>query len=286
MLATGSQWAGSWTQRLYGTGTADIWEVSTTHEKITRRGYDEGWMVLEPSSYIHDRDYVDATLAERSPRLVVVETPGKTWTAVHSVESSRVNSAKQRAKRVREASNTFLSHARAIADRQVKGDREFVLELPLDKTIMRNGSVQALINNPEVFTSVGYMCGFGMTNSSGERIRRPTWWLSSSIEMANKLESRCGEDHQGHGKPRLNRLDEMPDKAVDAILVGFTETMCRKDPRRMQQLRRAIDARIRGTGMFANEHMVHLANTVDKHIRTRGVVCCLLYTSPSPRDAS
>ena len=25
--------------------------------------------------------------------------------------------------------------------------------------------------------------------------------------------------------------------------------------------------------MFANEHMVHLANTVDKHIRTRGVVC-------------
>ena len=230
-------------------------------------------MVLEPSSYIHDRDYVDATLAERSPRLVVVETPGKMWTAVHSVESSHVNSAKQRAKRVREVSNAFLSCACAIADRQVKGDREFVLELPLDNTIMRNGSVQALINNSEVFTSVGYMCGFGMTNSSGERIRRPTWWLSSSIEMANKLESRCGEDHQGHGKPRLNRLDEMPDKAVDAILVGFTETMCRKDPRRMQQLRRAIDARIRGTGMFANEHMVHLANTVDKHIRTRGVVC-------------
>ena len=75
-----------------------------------------------------------------------------------------MNSAKQRAKRVREASNTFLSHACAIADRQVKDDREFVLELPLDKTIMRNGSVQALINNPEVFTSVGYMCGFGMTN--------------------------------------------------------------------------------------------------------------------------
>ena len=64
--------------------------------KVTRRGYDEGWMVLEPSSYIHDRDYVDATLAERSPRLVVVETPGKMWTAVHSVESSHVNSAKQR----------------------------------------------------------------------------------------------------------------------------------------------------------------------------------------------
>ena len=41
----------------------------------------------------------------------------------------------------------------------------------------------------------------------------------------------------------------------------------------MQQLRRAIDARIRGAGMFANEHMVHLVQVLDRHIRTHGVDC-------------
>ena len=107
VLAIGSQWAGSWTQRLYGTGTADIWEVGTVHEKITRRGYLEGWMVLEPSAYIHDRNYIDVTLAERSPRLVLVETLGKMWSAVHATESSKVHSARQRAKQVREVSNVF-----------------------------------------------------------------------------------------------------------------------------------------------------------------------------------
>ena len=91
--------------------------------------------------------------------------------------------------------------------------------------------------------------------------------------MANRLESHCVKDHQGHGKPRLNRLSEMPDKAVEAIFVGFTKTLCRNDPSRIHQLRRVLDARIRGAGMFADEHMVHLAQTLDRHIRGHGPDC-------------
>ena len=271
VLAAGSLWAGSWTQKMYGTGSADIWEVSTVHEKITQRGFEEGWMVLEPTSTINDKNYIDVTLVERSPRLVVVETPSKVWSAVHSsvnATGTAENSARQKAKRVRESSETFLAQACAIADKQVENNSEFVLELPLDRTIMRNPHVSKLANSPEAFASNGYMCGFGMSNSAGERIKRPTLWLTSSVEMADQLKSKCGKDHCGHCKPRLNRLSEMPDKAVDAIFVGFTKTMCRKDPRRMQRLRRALDARIRGTGMFASEHMVNLAETLDRRLGT------------------
>lgn len=42
LLAAGAQWAGSWTQKLYGTGTADIGEIGTTHRKMTKGAYQEG----------------------------------------------------------------------------------------------------------------------------------------------------------------------------------------------------------------------------------------------------
>ena len=51
LLATGTQWAGSWTQKAYGTGTADVWEICGNHSTVTQVAWQQGWRILEP--FVH-----------------------------------------------------------------------------------------------------------------------------------------------------------------------------------------------------------------------------------------
>jgi hypothetical protein len=82
LLAAGCSLAGSWTQRVYGTNTADVWEVFTEHSTVTNVSWRQGWRVLDPlttSNFAKDHDYIDVSLAEKAPRVMVMESPEKIW---------------------------------------------------------------------------------------------------------------------------------------------------------------------------------------------------------------
>ena len=106
LLAAGAEWSGSWTQRFYGSGTADIWEVYGTHGNITELAWKQGWRPLEPlreaefgKASFHE--YVNETLNVRSPRLVVVESPAKVWRDAWQSQHGTTNSTRQKTKRKR-----------------------------------------------------------------------------------------------------------------------------------------------------------------------------------------
>ena len=70
LLASGAQWTGSWTQRLYGTGSADVWEVFGDHGRVSDVSWRQGWRVLEPLRQAHFGDEMfqetlNVTLLER-----------------------------------------------------------------------------------------------------------------------------------------------------------------------------------------------------------------------------
>ena len=111
LLAAGATWQGSWSQRMYGTGIADVWELFGTHTNVTKEAWDQGWRVLQPltSNEYNNEDnqgYISRTLYERSPRLLVMETPNKIWSAsVTYTALNGTNSDRQNFKRLRELLN-------------------------------------------------------------------------------------------------------------------------------------------------------------------------------------
>ena len=83
LMSAGAQWSGSWTQRMYGTGQADVWEVFG-RDSLTNISWKQGWGNLEPLQTSGFKnpvflEYVTTTLQERSPRLVVMGCPAKKW---------------------------------------------------------------------------------------------------------------------------------------------------------------------------------------------------------------
>ena len=136
LLAFGTLWAGSWTQKICGTGAADVWEICGNDPAVTRTAWLQGWRVLGPlccaefnaSSF---QETINDNLAERSPRLVVAEAPHKVWNSAWVLNRSDSNAKKQKLKRIRKAVHPFFDTACHIAREQVDGGRDFILQRPL-----------------------------------------------------------------------------------------------------------------------------------------------------------
>ena len=185
LLSAGAQWSGSWTQSLYGTGQADVWEVFGNHSQVTQTSERQGWLALEPltCSAFGKPDfvkYVNYTLDYRSPRLVVMECPTKHWYMCTKPKSDRTNSARQHRKTIREAITPWLALAEQVGTKQVAEGRDFVLETPLNQDVLSHPSVKRMIADTQ--TSVAD------TNRSLTGRVRPTWWLTSSAEIASGLD--------------------------------------------------------------------------------------------------
>ena len=116
LLAAGTQWGGSWTQRLYGTGNADLWEITgvpcgmspnlTPTPVITNTAWQQGWRVLEPLQVANydngtHHEVINDTLSGRCPSLVLMQTPPRIWKA-SCAGSKNVNADKQKRKKIRE----------------------------------------------------------------------------------------------------------------------------------------------------------------------------------------
>jgi hypothetical protein len=149
-----SQWSGHWTQRYYGTGQADLWEVCGTHGKVTETAWLQGWRPLEPLCTAHftdsTKDYIKNTLEDRAPRLTMIESPAKFWT--YNV-TQPPNATRTREKKVREKVTPFLEIANEIINKQLEDKHDFVLEIP-NNSMQTHKLVKSLIVKPENFIGI------------------------------------------------------------------------------------------------------------------------------------
>ena len=250
LLSASAQWSGSWTQRHYGSGQADVWEVFGDHGMLTKVSWRQGWRPLEPlleskfgqSSFC---EYVTDTLNEREPRLVVMECPRKHWNLCFTQQTPGANnSARQRDKKIRAALNPFLTMSCDIANKQCESGHDFLLETPLTPQVMKHPIIEKMTNDER----------FHVVNGLDLRCQRPTWWLTSAHKIA-----------QGLDKDVCKR----PTKMIKNVMTNFGVHLTHQEPERIKSLLRAIDARIRGAGLAAETFMVDLSRDLKEHVNYR-----------------
>jgi len=165
-LASGAQWGSNWTQRIYGTGTADVWETFSSRNQVTELAWNQGWLTLQPLGSADPknpgvRDYVLTTLEERAPRLVLISTPTPVWNATRPSATGALNATRQKEKKLRERTTPFLELASEIAEYQLSHDRDFLLETPLCNVITKNKAASKLLKDERTEVAIGHMCKFG-----------------------------------------------------------------------------------------------------------------------------
>jgi len=239
LMSASSQWSGSWTQKMYGTGQADVWEVFGA-DNLTRVSWRQGWRALEPLQAAKFSDtsfqsYIVDTLEERSPRLVVMECPNKHWYNCTRPIPKAKNAAKQAEKKLREKLTPFLETAQQVAEKQCYDGHDFLLETPLTSSVMSHPIVKQMTDDE-------MNC---VVNGKSWQNGKPTWWLTSAHDIAQQLEK--------------NNVVKNPVKMVRNVMTGLAETLHHKEPERIKSLIRSLDSRIRGAGIYADTHMVNLS---------------------------
>ena len=47
LMAASASWSGAWSQRIYGTGEADVWEIINGKGILSHVAFQQGWRTLE-----------------------------------------------------------------------------------------------------------------------------------------------------------------------------------------------------------------------------------------------
>ena len=238
LLSAGASWSGSWTQYMYGTGTADVWEIFG-RDNLTNVAWKQGWRPLVPMQTAniqepHCLEYLTNTLDEKAPRFVVMESPSAIWSKASRHMPQAKHAARTSTKRFNESASPFLEVVHEVALTQLNDNKDFLIELPLTNRILRHPVAKEMAANES----------FYVTNGPGWNRTKATWWLSSSPDVIRKLDV----------PPKTK-----PTKLIKDVMIGFADTLYRKEPQRIQSLIRSIDTRLRGCGLMADDCMVQLA---------------------------
>ena len=153
MVSASAAWTGAWTQRLYGTGGSDVWEVFTDNCIVTQVASQQGWRSLKPLMDCEFRnkvfqEYLTETLDVRDPRLLVIKCPSKLW---HKCDRLVCNSSRQKKKTVAEALEPYLSVAFDVARDRLECNRDFVMEIHCKSVFMDHKLVKCFIEDPNVY---------------------------------------------------------------------------------------------------------------------------------------
>ena len=117
-------------------------------------------------------EYLTHTIDVRAPRLIVMECPAKHWYQCTSNKSYKENSARQKEKKIREALTPFLKTVEEVSERQLKDGKDFVIELPLTKEVLRHPTAKEICKKEDV--------QLAQSNK--------TWWMTSSTQIAEGLD--------------------------------------------------------------------------------------------------
>ena len=182
LMSATTRWSGSWTQRMYGNGQSDVLEGFGL-DYSTDISWKQGWRTLEPLQTSGFKnacflEYIENTLDERGPRLVVMECPAKNWYQCSRPVPRTENARKQLEKKQRETMAPFLGTASDVIKKQLEAGHDFLLEAPLTRMVLNIPVVKDLTADNQV----------SVCSSSSWNTGKQAWWMTSAPAITAQLD--------------------------------------------------------------------------------------------------
>ena len=194
-------------------GVAELYSVPQVNDWAARYGLDKGWSLdaetVDPEGVKWDfdqrsvRDRARELLQKTRPRLLVGSPMCRYFSQLVQGNGDKMEAAKATA--LWNNALVHLEFAVELYKLQVAEGRLFLHEHFDQACSCDTGTMQDILNHPEVVRVVGDMCSFGLTSCvDGVELPAltPTGYATNCPELAAELSQRCHGGHP-HG-PALN----------------------------------------------------------------------------------
>ena len=247
-------------ESFYGTDRPDVVEIFGGAAEVSLQFAHRGWSVMQPTDLIYGEnlrkpqtriEVVERIKRER-PRLVIMSWPCRLWSKLADT-NYRSPQERRRLAKLRKEEEPFLEMCEEIFNEQIRRGDDALSENPLCSKSWAVPAMRRVLDHPQVFAGVSHGCRLGVKSSAtGELLKKPTLWVSTSPEICDALAVRCRNrpghvDHE-HGECQGGNVSKHAGRytpeIAKAIHKGFTLTLRRKDPNRLIQLVRAVKKRL------------------------------------------
>ena len=179
------------------------------------------------------RDEVRKYISTVKPGLVIVSPPCTLFSLLQNLNMNRRNPEALR-KFLKELmrAKVLLRFGVEIIEMVMYYGGFFVFENPLTSKVWQEQSVQKLIEKDGTILVAGDQCMYGLRDVHGQRMKKPTGWLTNSKSIAERLGQRCdgGHEHQqvignDAGGRRSKQAQVYAPELVNAILRAYREEL-------------------------------------------------------------
>ena len=172
------------------------------------------------------------------PGLVVISPPCTLFSRLQQLSKWKTHdpeSMERYLRRLRQA-KVLLHFGLEIA--QVVKDYQgvFVFEHPLTSEAWQLPKMQKFLQGEDVLLVRGDQCMYGLVDYNGERLQKPTGWMTNSPSMVQRLGNTCDRQHahaqilgNDAGGSRSAQAQHYPKALVTAILLGYRDHLRRPD---------------------------------------------------------
>ena len=166
------------------------------------------------------------------PGLVVISPPCTLFSRLQQLsrwKTQDAESMERYLRRLRQAK--VLLHFGLEIAQEVKSCRGiFVFEHPLTSEAWSLPKMQQFIKDDDNHLARGDQCMYGLVDYNGEKLQKPTGWITNSTAIAQRLSKTCNREHRhAHilgndaGGSRSAQAQHYPKELVMAILQGYRD---------------------------------------------------------------
>jgi hypothetical protein len=267
---------GMWTQRFYGTDRVDVVEIFGGHSEISLQAHKRGWLALQPYDREYGCDLLDPKqrddlrrdLRALRPRLAVVEFPCTMWSQIQALNYGTSQEKRRKLAKLWALEEPLLELTEQIFLDQIAAGDDALAENPWGSAARKRAPIQRLEARPDVYIALSHGCRWKLANPyNGLPLKKPQWWCTTSPELAEELDLRCLGGH-AHGECLGGKVAEASGRYTPelarAVLKGLYRLVKRKEPARLERMRAAIEARIRGRRLQSEACLVEMSEQLAK----------------------
>lgn len=243
----------------------DCLEIFSGSAEISWQFSSWGWTPLEPIDiqygmdlYVEDnRERVLHWIRKFRPRLVIVSYPCKWWSPINHIACSD-SQAKRRLEARRRREKPLLELCEKIFDLQLQQGGDALGENPLSSVSFVQPPISRILSHPAVYSGVSHGCRLGIKHvRTGEPLKKPTLWFSTSPEICDELSVRCWNEtvpgHHTHGlclggADKTAHAGKYTEDIAKAVHRGYVRMLKRKEPGRIRHMLRVVGLRIKQGG--------------------------------------
>ena len=201
LQAAGDQLSGQYYRKMR---RVDVMEVWGGHAEISYQAALQGWSATSPYDLeygidLHkpeERAELLEDIARLRPRLVCCEFPCRLWGPMSRFNYSGSQERRRLLRQLRKKEEVFLELTRDIFMAQLQRGDEAFAENPWTSDSRSTRPIQELVEHESVFEVRTDMCQYGLRHpETGRHMKKDTWLLVTSAEMAVELSRRCSREH-------------------------------------------------------------------------------------------